>query len=249
MKYQGDIGLYLSGAPVPLPECALFITQPTVRQIVQFGESNFLTAVHLLSKTNEYLDPIREGNPELAKKTDFQLLMIMIHEDKSIRSYLDSFFELTFPEYNVNYEQNAIVFSLREDDKRKGMITMYSFDKFVSVVKELFTTETSEKEDYNPANEAAAKIAEKLKKAREQTDPKSSSDENISLFGTYASILSVGLKMDINIFYNYTPFQIVDNFKRYWEKDKSDFYRKVSITPLMDTSKMEVPEEWTRNLY
>ena len=55
MKYQGDIGLYLSGAPVPLPECALFVTQPTVKQVVQFGETDFLTASHLLGNTEDFV--------------------------------------------------------------------------------------------------------------------------------------------------------------------------------------------------
>jgi hypothetical protein len=70
-----------------------------------------------------------------------------------------------------------------------------------------------------------------------------------SLFGRYTSILSVGLQMDINIFYNYTPFQLYDTFQRYFSKVSSDLYTKVSTTPLMDVTNMEPPKDWSRNLY
>ena len=49
--------------------------------------------------------------------------------------------------------------------------------------------------------------------------------------------------MVINVFYNYTPFQLYDAFNRYFAKVQSDFYTKVSTTPLMDVSKMETPED------
>ena len=55
--------------------------------------------------------------------------------------------------------------------------------------------------------------------------------------------------MDINIFFNYTPFQLYDAFARYFSKVSCDLYTKVSTTPLMDVSNMDEPKEWVRNLY
>ena len=55
--------------------------------------------------------------------------------------------------------------------------------------------------------------------------------------------------MDINIFYNYTLFQLCDAYNRYMSKLQSDFYSRVSTMPFMDVSKMERPKEWTRHLY
>lgn len=255
IEYKGDVGLYLSGAPVPIPLCALFITQPTIKQVVQFGETNFLTAIQLLSRTDEFLLELREGNPELKAKTDFQLLMIVIQEDKTIQHYLETFFELTFPEYTVEYERNSMNFYLRESEEKRpvGMVTMYSFGQFQDTIKELFGVALNGDEDkeFNPANEAASAIAKKLQKARDanKTAQEKKEESNISLFGTYASILSIGLQMDINIFFSYTPFQIVDSFRRYWEKDNCDFYRKLQSTPMMDVSEIEAPKDWTRNFY
>lgn len=253
MKYQGDIGLYLSGAPVPLPECALFMIQPTVKQIIQFGETDFLMAAHVLGKTEEFLKDVREGNSELEHIPIFQLLMIVIHEDKTIKSYMDVFFELCFPDYDITYTENSINFYLKDDETKqaRGMITMYSFDAFQTATRELFIANSLGAEgDYNPANEAAQKIAEKLKKGRERAAAnKKGADENISLYGTYISILSVALQMNMNLFFDYTPFQLIDTFLRYQEKEKYDFYRKIASTPMMDVSNMDEPKEWTRNLY
>ena len=67
--------------------------------------------------------------------------------------------------------------------------------------------------------------------------------EKATLFGTYTSVLSVGMNLDINILYNYTPFQLYNLFSRYWKKINSDFYQKVSTTPMMDVSKMEEPDD------
>lgn len=233
-----------------MPECALFVTQPTVKQITQFGETTFLTAVHLLGETEKYLEDIRAGNPELARKSDFQLLMMLIIEDPGMRSYIDIFFELVFPDYDVKYEKNSINFFLKELESKdpSGMVTMYSFQKFQQVISELFIVPIDPKEEYNPANEAARKIAEKLKKGKEKTQVSSGNEIN-SLYGTYASVLSVGMQMDINIFFSYTPFQLMDSFKRYFEKEKCDYYKKLASTPMMDISKMDEPEDWTRNFY
>ena len=55
--------------------------------------------------------------------------------------------------------------------------------------------------------------------------------------------------MDINILYEYTPFQLFDVFKRYMLKVAYDLHMKIVTTPFMDTSKMEDPKNWLDNLY
>lgn len=255
MLYKGDIGLYLSGADVPVQQCNVYIVQPTIKQIVQFGETNFLMASQLLGKTEEFLKEIKQGNSELAQKTDFQILLIMIKEQVEVKQYLDTFFELICPDYIVKYTKHTMDFFLKENEEGSmtGQITPFTFEFFQEKIKELFISQNETSEDYDPANEAAKEIAEKIKKGRrivqEQRGIHDEAKEKISLFGTYASILSIGLQMDINVFFNYTPFQIFDAFNRYWSKSKFDFYQKLVTTPFMDTSKMDEPEEWTRNLY
>lgn len=249
MKYQGDIGLYLSGSPVVVPSCMIYITQPTVREIVQFNETNFLMAVQLLSDTESFLGDIRneEGNSELKNMSDFQILLIMVEQDPTVKKYFSSLFELIFPEYEIVYGKMNIDFYITEGEEKQmvGRVTPFTFEEFQKVIKELFSLQANNKEEYNPTNEAAKAIADKLKKARQKRDRLDGKkhDTNVSIFGTYASVLAIGMNMDINVFFNYTPFQLYDAFQRYWLKSKYDFYQKIASTPLMDTSKMEEPEE------
>lgn len=130
-----------------------------------------------------------------------------------------------------------------------GMINAFNFESFQKIVKDLFEPDNNNNEpEYNPANDMAAKIAEKIRRGRERKAQLGKEGPQ-SLFGRYASVLSIGMQMDINIFFNYTPFQLYDAFTRYFAKVSSDLYTKVSTTPLMDVSNMEPPEEWMRNLY
>lgn len=257
MFYKGDIGLYLSGSPVPIPECAIFITQPTIQQIEQFGELKFLMGAQLLGCTDKFFEDIKEGNSELSALSDFQILMTMVKQESEIKTYLTAFFALVCPDFIVKYNNQSLDFYMMEEDNGsmreslKGQVTPFTFPALQRVVKELFVIEGQESDDYNPMDEKAKAIAEKLRKGRQKVQELNpgKSNETSSLYGSYASILAVGLPMDINTLFNYTPFQIVDTFNRYWEKVKFDQYTQITMTPFMDTSKIEQPDQWTRNLY
>ena len=59
MELKGDkrlVGLMLSGQQVLIPGANLFITQPTINQIVTFGEDDFLIAVSLLGNTKRLIE-------------------------------------------------------------------------------------------------------------------------------------------------------------------------------------------------
>lgn len=222
MRYQGDIGLYLSGSPIAVPMCAIYITQPTIKQIVQFGEEQFLMAVQLLSNTEEFLGDIRneQGNSELRNMSDFQILLVMIQQDSSVKKCIQNLFEIIFPDYKVEYTLNSMDFYLREEEESHmvGQITPFTFPTFQTIIKELFSLRMDGSEgEYNPANAAAKEIADKFKKAKNKRArlEKGSSDKNISIFGTYTSVLAIGMVIDINVLFGYTPFQLYDTFQRY----------------------------------
>ena len=100
------------------------------------------------------------------------------------------------------------------------------------------------------SQESLYDIAEKIKKGREKVHAqKATSEGEHSLFADYCSTLSIGMHMDVGIFFNYTPFQLYDAYRRFFSKEQSDFYMRVTSMPMMDTSKMEAPPEWQRNLY
>ena len=133
-----------------------------------------------------------------------------------------------------------------------GQLHPYNFDEFKFLLINMFEPQKSESEkllDYNPANDAAAAIAEKLKKGRKKAQEAKGEGGPQSLFANYISTLAIGLKMDVRILFEYTPFQLYDSYQRFFEKESNDLYMRVSTMPFMDTSSMEVPKAWSRNLY
>lgn len=248
MGLQGDqVALYLSGQDVPITECNIIIHQPTIKQIIIFKETTFISMVQLFGNVDDNIARLRELHPLTEQFTDFQLLMAMLNQDKDVRKNVDNFFELIFPQYHLEIRDNDICFYY--DERRVGMINSYNYKIFCDTIDKLFGLPTDKKK-YNPANKKAKEIAEKFKKRAEMlAKQKGKNNDSPSLFGSYISILSVGMNIDINILLNYTPFQLYDIFNRYWKKVSSDFYQRVSTMPMMDVSKMEEPDSWTDNLY
>lgn len=208
----------------------------------------------MFGRSETFIKPMKVGNPELENLSNFQIVMILSNQDNNVKQGVQNFFELVFPIYDVEINQNDFVFKIKDEETIVGMINGFNYESFFQIVRDLFLMQSPNKDEiaYDPANERAKSIAEKLKKGREKVAEiknKEGGNENMSVFGTYTSVLSIGMHMDINIFYNYTPFQLYDAFSRYWAKTSSDFYQKLASTPLMDVSKMDAPKEWSSNLY
>lgn len=255
MDIKGDLAQILSGMPIIVPNCNIAITQPTVKDICAFGEDDFLTAVQIIVNVEKFVGELRQGNPQLEMLSDFHLLMMALSQDISIKSLISEFFNIIFPNYKVIIERNLINFKIEEVKKNIGQLNPMNFEEFQFYLKKLFLPIgiDGDDPDYNPANEQARQIAEKLKKGNEirnkLNQEKNSGQVSQSLIGSYTSILSVGMGMDINIFYNYTLFQLYDSFLRYTTKIQYDFYMRVSTMPMMDTSEMKEPNNWLDDLY
>ena len=251
MSYSGDIALYLSGEQVAIPECGIFITPPTVRQIAQYGENKFFEAMSLVTKLDEIVLEIKQGDPRLSKYDNFQILMMILQDQEEMEEVFISFFDLVCPGFVLSFEEKSIAFTTEGNPYPNGRLHSYNYDVFKKTMSELFLPQDVQNEQYNPANEAAAKIAEKLKKAKEQikNSRKLDGEDKTSIIALYVSTIAVGMCLDINTVYNYTIFQIYDVYNRYWLKTKYDMYMKIATTPMMDTSSMEEPKQWAQNLY
>ena len=252
MKKGEKVGLYLSGQPVQIEDCNIAITQPTIKDVVVYGEDEFLICVNILGHPENIVNQMKQGNSELAAFDDFQLLLVVLRQEPTIKQSIIDLFNLIFPEYEIKFEDASIDFYIIQEEQKRlvGRIHAFNFSNFQEIINDLFEPVNEGDVEYNPVNDAAAEIAAKLKAGRERKKQQNAEREGPqSLFGRYTSILAIGMQMDINIFYSYTPFQLYDAFNRYFAKVQSDFYTKVSTTPLMDVSKMETPEDWVRNLY
>lgn len=256
MGVQGDLAKLLAGLPIEVPNANIAITQPHVKDIAAFGEDDFFMGLQMFIKADSVIAPIKEGNPQLAMLDTFQLLIVGMNQDIHMRLLIESFLNFVMPNYEIQLAPGSINFKDPGANQIVGQLNPMNFVMFQETLQSCFlplNLEADDTPEYNPANEQAAAIAEKLKRGAEKVKQLKAAEDKSkgsqSLLANYASVLSIGLGIDINIILGYTLFQLFDGFRRYTTKMQFDLYQKVSTTPLMDTSKMKVPDDWLSDIY
>ena len=106
-----------------------------------------------------------------------------------------SILTLLFPEYKIVLNKRDSIQLYDEKDQLVNEINNNNFEFFKNVLIEIFCLSGEENEQYNPAGEAAERIAKKLMEARRKRAKLASSnnkDDKISILSRYISILAVG---------------------------------------------------------
>lgn len=256
MALKGDLAQILCGVPVRVAGCNIAVSQPSIKEICAFGENDFLASIQVFVHIDKLVSPIKQGNSRLAMLSDFQVLIVALEEDKELKEQINRLFELIFPDYVWQFDAGSINFRIEEKGPIVGQLNPMNFDNFKETLRTLFIpyniSSEESSEEFNPANDRAAEIAAKLKRGREQRaemQRKEKGDAPSSIFAAYISILAIGLKMDMNVFFNYTPFQLFDTFMRFNREREYDIYLKIATIPFADSSKLEEPDPWLGNLY
>ena len=143
MAIKGDkkrLGLILSGQPLPVLDANIFVTQPKIKDIVLFGEDEFLIAVQMLVSMEQFTEQVKRGNSELNIISDFQLLLIMVTEDPTIKKMVLDLFSLIFPDYKVEFTDNTIDFSIIEEEQKfiVGRIHPFNFENLQNTLNDAF---------------------------------------------------------------------------------------------------------------
>ena len=75
---------------------------------------------------------------------------------------------------------------------------------------------------------------------------KNKKEGRIGIFDQYVSILSVGLKKDMNELMNYTIYQLYDEFTRFQMKQEFDIYLKAKMAGAQD---LEEVQNWMDRIH
>jgi hypothetical protein len=157
---------------------------------------------------------------------------------------------LVLDQYKIILTPRSI---LCNKDGENLIIDEGNFDNFQKILKKIFCLDRSKKdkegipEVYNPANETAKKIAEKLYKGRKKvTEVKSNKYPDDSVLARYTSVLAIGLGYTIEEISNLTFFQIIDLFERYTSKVRYD--TDISVR-LAGGKPDEQPDHWMGPLH
>lgn len=212
-----DIKLSLmAGIDIPIPELQVTLHQPTIKDIAYMGEDNFFSALQYLCLNKDTLIQDKSLSENL---TNFQVLMkvLMQQEMQNQKIAITTLLSLLFPQYSPLLTPNSILLNNFETKDTK-IIDNNNFDMFQEILKQVLCLSSifqGENIVYNPANEAAKKIADKIMAGRQKIAAQKANNKE-SVLTRYLSILTIGLNsMSLENCLNLTIFQMFDLVERY----------------------------------
>lgn len=237
--------LLLSKNDIPFVEGCLVLHNPTIKEIAFLGEQDFYIGCNFLNFSKEkFLND--EDKIHLTNQSNFDILMSIIINgaEKQIKLICQKalmVLALLFPNYKIDFTPKAIIFTSSENNEDKGYINNNNFEQFKILLNKLFNLEINEKDEQklNPQNETAKRIAEKLNRGRQQVNKLKNGSNFTSILSRYISILSVGEKKDMNSFFQYTIYQLFNEFQRFELKENFDMYVKAKMAGAKDIKEVD----------
>ena len=234
----------MSGIDIPIPECQLVLHQPTIKEIAYIGEKNFFVGVQCL---NIRKSMISQGESLLADTNNFQIFMTVMAEPSEVekKEAVKQVLQLLFPSYKVSFTPRSLLFVGTE---LTATVDELNFDALQQVVRQALCVNSGpmDQQTFNPANEKAREIAEKLMRGRQRVAALKGED-NASIFAQYLSILTVGLEsMSLHDCLNLTMYQLFDLMERYSLYVNWDIDIRSRLAGGKPDSK---PDNWMKNIH
>lgn len=220
-----DIRLALmTGVDIPIPELQLIAHPPIIEEIARMGERDFFSAMQYLCLDKEMLV---QDKTILMSLTNFQVLMKVLEqsEDKSKKMSIQTLLLLMFPSYKTVMLPNSILLSA--ENMPVVAIDDNNFSIFQEYIRKILCVNNVFQGGnivYNPANDAAKAIADKLMAGRRKVAQLKSNGGTDSVLTRYLSILTVSKVATLKECSQYNLFQLFDIMERYsafveWDVD------------------------------
>ena len=241
---MNDIRLALMcGTDIPIPDLQITIHQPKIKEIALIGESDFFVAVQCLNVNKDFL---RQDKTVLQNTNNFQIFMtIMSEKETKEKKYAtQQLLSLLFPKHKALFTTRSLVLN----GENNVTIDENNFDILQNIIKQIFCVshQNNQQAGFNPANEKAREIAEKLMRGRQRVAELNGS-ANASIFRQYLSILTTGLSsMSLQELMDLTMYQLYDLVERYqlyisWDIDIR--------SRLAGAKPDERPDNWMKNIH
>ena len=212
----------MCGTDIPVPECQIFIHQPTIKEIALVGESDFFSGIQCLCLNKSMFV---KDERDLANITNFQIFMTIMSEKEAAdkKFSVQQVCTLLFPKYKVSFTPRSIMIMGGE---QPIMIDENNFEFLQAAITDICCLKTGpmDQQAFNPSDAKAREIAEKLMRGRSRVAAQKG-ETNVSIFSQYLSIITVGLNsMSLQNAMDLTMFQLYDLVERYmlyinWDMD------------------------------
>lgn len=212
----------MCGIDYPVPECQLVIHQPRISEIAYIGEADFFTGIQCLCLNKSMFV---KDESLLANTNNFQIFMTIMSEKETAdkKFAVQQVCTLLFPKYKVLMTPRTV---LLNGEGSSIQIDEQNFEYLQEAITNICCLKTGpmDQHSFNPANQKAREIAEKLMRGRQRVAAEKGTN-NTSIFSQYLSMLTVGLgSMSLQDTMNLTMFQLYDLVERYmlyinWDMD------------------------------
>ena len=235
----------MCGNDIPIPELQTTIHQPSIKEIAFMGEQDFFIGLQTLT-INKNLLTVKDKSL-LESTTNFQIFMTIMKEQETRdkKQAVMTFLQLIFPGYQVIMTPQSIL--LRKDEN-SSFVDESTFDILQDYIKEIFCVNSGpmDQASFNPADEKAREIAEKLMRGRQRV-AEQKGETNSSAFGRYLSILTIGLNsMSLSEAMKLTMYQLYDLVERYTLYLNWDLDIRTRLAGGKPDSK---PDDWMKNIH
>lgn len=202
----------MTGVDIALPDTELVLHQPTLKEISYIGERAFFVGVQCICIKKAMIQVVEGAEMPDSNFKVFTTLM-MSKEAKDKKRDTLAVLNLLFPNYQIVFTPRSI---LLNNGELKAIIDESNFDSLQDICESAFCLQSSDQGTFNPGNEAARKIAEKLMRNRERVAKQKVASGEGSAFSQYLSTLTVGVpSMSLFDCISLTIYQLYDLVERY----------------------------------
>lgn len=212
----------MCGNDLPVPQCQVAVHQPRIKEIGMIGEQDFFIGAQCLTINSSMFVQDKGLLPNV---NNFQIFMMIMNdkETKDKKASTLQVLQILFPDYKPMMTPRSLILS-REG--QQTLIDETNFEYLQDILRLVFCTKTGsmDQQAFNPANDKAREIAQKLMRGRERIAAQNGSS-NTSVFSQYLSVLTVGLNsMSIKDMADLTIYQLYDLVERFnlylaWDLD------------------------------
>lgn len=240
-----DIRLALMcGIDIPIVEYQIVIHQPKIREIALIGEEDFFAGIQCLCLNKNMFT---QDKTLLQNTSNFQIFMTIMSEKEAAdkKAAVQQVCTLFFPQMKVMFTPRSMILNSPE---RTVAIDENNFEYLQNMVSSICCLKTGpmDYQVFNPANEKAKEIADKLMRGRQRVAAQKG-ESHTSLLTQYLSTLTIGLRsMSLQDCMDLTMFQLYDLVERYMLYVNWDMDAKCRLAGGKPDSQ---PENWMKNIH
>lgn len=250
----------LAGSPFPLPGFGLALTQPSVKEISFMGEVSFYHSLAILNtskdKYQEQMEKTYADKPEelefLREKlmflTDYSLTLELLESNPEMKMNFQSLLYLIVPNMSKCFmDDRTMILTIRDGEKpRQIIVNDELFKELRDGIEKMFQSDSINKNDFNPVNDKAAQIAEKIRKRRSIVAHETGKDgQKTSALATAVSIISTADGIPLHEVLEYTVPQLFFQLER--SKKYNEYKTQITLGAFSGLKDVEI-SEWMETI-